>query len=125
MSDHVDLVDRVYGRRRCAEPVLLDLLGSPAVRRLARIDQSGVGSVVFAAARRVSRLEHSVGVMLLLERFGAGVEEQAAGVLHDAAHTAFSHVVDYAWIGETRTTTRRTGRPPAFAPTASTTPCAT
>jgi HD superfamily phosphohydrolase len=96
VPESVDLPDRVYGHRRCTEPVLLDLLASAAVRRLAGIDQSGAGSLAFPAARQVSRLEHSVGVMLLLAELGASVEEQAAGLLHDIAHTAFSHVVDYA-----------------------------
>jgi HD superfamily phosphohydrolase len=42
-----------------------------------------------------SRYEHSTGVMLLLRIFGANLEEQVAGLLHDVSHLAFSHVADW------------------------------
>ncbi|MDD4661820.1 MAG: HD domain-containing protein, partial [Candidatus Pacebacteria bacterium] len=43
-----------------------------------------------------SRFEHSVGCFLLLRRFGASIEEQIAGLIHDVSHSAFSHCIDYA-----------------------------
>lgn len=43
-----------------------------------------------------SRFEHSIGVCYLLSQFGASLEEQIAGLLHDISHTAFSHCIDYA-----------------------------
>lgn len=43
-----------------------------------------------------SRYDHSIGTMLLLRRFGATLEEQIAGLIHDTPHTAFSHLID--WI---------------------------
>lgn len=42
----------------------------------------------------LTRYEHSVGAMLLVRRAGGSVEAQAAGLLHDVAHTALSHVAD-------------------------------
>jgi uncharacterized protein len=38
-----------------------------------------------------------VGVMLLLRKLGAKVEEQVAGLLHDVSHLAFSHVADWVF----------------------------
>jgi hypothetical protein len=43
----------------------------------------------------VTRFEHSLGVFVLLRRFGAPLREQVAGLLHDVSHTAFSHAVDF------------------------------
>ncbi len=47
--------------------------------------------------RDTTRFDHSVGVMLLIRRLGGSLHEQIAGLLHDVSHTAFSHVVDYAF----------------------------
>ena len=41
-----------------------------------------------------------MGVMLLLHKLGASVEEQVAGLLHDVPHTAFSHVIDFVFRTE-------------------------
>jgi uncharacterized protein len=42
----------------------------------------------------MTRFEHSLGVMHVLQALGAGLDEQVAGLLHDVPHTAFSHTVD-------------------------------
>jgi HD superfamily phosphohydrolase len=66
------------------------------MQRLKRIGQYGVPDEYNATfIRNFSRFEHSIGTMLLLKKLGAAEEEQIAGLLHDASHTAFSHVVDY------------------------------
>jgi hypothetical protein len=42
-----------------------------------------------------TRYQHSIGVLYLLRIFGASLEEQVMGLLHDVSHTVFSHVADY------------------------------
>jgi hypothetical protein len=90
------LNDPVYGAADIAAPLLIDLYASDAVQRLNHIYQGGITAFV-KQERATTRLDHSVGVMLLLRRLGAGVVEQAAGLVHDVAHTAFSHVVDFVF----------------------------
>jgi len=79
------------------EPVLVALMRSSALERLRHIQQSGAWQFHDQTDLKFSRHIHSVGVMLLLRRFGASVEEQAAGLLHDISHTAFSHVADFVF----------------------------
>ncbi|MBU1146679.1 HD domain-containing protein [Patescibacteria group bacterium] len=93
--------DRIYGETEISEPVILELLASPALQRLKGIDQFGYlpGYAIVPAGGfpggPVSRFEHSVGVFLLLRKYGASSEEQIAGLLHDVSHAVFSHGVDY------------------------------
>lgn len=82
--------DRVYGQINIAEPVLLELIDSQPLQRLKGIKQS-------LSNQTVSRYEHSLGVMILLNILKAPLEEQIAGLLHDVPHTAFSHVIDYVF----------------------------
>ncbi len=88
--------DRLYGNFEIRENVLIDLLKSQPILRLKGASQQG-----FPAGETktdfplYTRYEHSVGVMLLLRKLGASLEEQVAGLLHDASHTAFSHVMDW------------------------------
>lgn len=91
------ITNPLYGRVRITEPVLIDLLKSPALHRLKYIQQSGAWQFHDTTDLAFSRHIHSVGVMLLLRRFGASVEEQIAGLLHDISHTAFSHVADFVF----------------------------
>jgi uncharacterized protein len=92
----VKISDRIYGQNEIQQPVLLDLLQSRAMARLRGVLQHGVTALI-GITRPVSRFEHSVGVMLLVRRLGAGLDEQIAALLHDISHTAFSHVVDYVF----------------------------
>ena len=93
------LHDRIHGDHKIHEPVLLALLECPSIVRLQRVEQLGLPRE-FHVAAGFSRYEHSAGVMLLLRHLGASVEEQAAGLLHDVSHTAFSHVVDWFYKSE-------------------------
>lgn len=89
----VNISNILYGNFEM--PMVIDsLLKSRAVQRLQGIHQSGG---IFLVNPRAShtRLDHSIGVMLLIKKLGGSEIEQIAGLLHDIAHTAFSHVGDY------------------------------
>lgn len=88
--------DRICGPVTLVEPVLLDLLSTDAMRRLDDVLQHGVSALV-GITSNTSRLEHSIGAMLLVRRFGGDLPEQIAALLHDSSHTAMSHVIDYVY----------------------------
>jgi uncharacterized protein len=90
--------DDVYGTVSITEPVLLDLMDSQVLQRLRGVLQHGISALI-GITQPVTRFEHSVGAMLLIRRLGGGLEEQIAALLHDASHTAFSHVIDYVFDG--------------------------
>jgi len=89
----IKVSDLIYGN--FSLPMIFDdLIQSKAVQRLAKIHHSGA---IFLVNPEIchSRLEHSIGVMLLIKTLGGNELEQIAGLLHDISHTAFSHVGDY------------------------------
>src|SRR3989344_6307050 len=86
--------DRVYGNFEIEEPAILGLINSETFQRLKDIDQMGYFEPHFHGTAH-SRLEHSIGVYLLLKMYGAPLEEQIAGLIHDVSHSAFSHCIDY------------------------------
>lgn len=89
--------DRVYGKTKITEPVLIELIKSKSMQRLKKISQYGLPDEYYSQrVKNYTRYEHSVGVMILLTKLGASKEEQVAGLLHDVSHTAFSHLID--WI---------------------------
>lgn len=88
--------DIVYGEIDLTPPLLRALYQARAVQRLAQIYQGGVSAFI-QPERDTTRLDHSLGVMGLLQHLGADVVEQAAGLLHDVPHTAFSHVIDFVF----------------------------
>ena len=92
--------DKIYGKFKITEPVILELIKSPAMQRLKKINQYGyIGSYLPEAKN--NRFEHSMGVFCLLRKYGAPLEEQISGLIHDASHSAFSHCIDYALEGKT------------------------
>ncbi len=91
--------DPVYGTVAVDHPVLQDLTETQPVQRLKHVHQSGP-TPFFMDKAAVTRFQHSRGVMALLNRFDAPVEEQIAGLLHDVPHTAFSHVADFVFPNE-------------------------
>ena len=88
--------ETIYGNLEFDEPVLIELINCSAVQRLKEIDQHGIVHY-FGLTPSFTRYEHSVGVLHLLRKFGAPLEEQIAGLLHDASHTVFSHVGDHVF----------------------------
>ena len=92
------LEDRIYGPTTITDPALIALINSRAMQRLKGVLQHGISSLVGITAP-VSRFEHSVGAMLLVQQLGGSLEEQIAALLHDVSHTAFSHVIDYVFDG--------------------------
>ena len=93
-------IDRVYGEFEITEPIFLELINCSCLQRLKDIDQAGyrplwVKPNVDAGEYDHSRFAHSLGVYLLLRKYGAPIEEQIAGLIHDVSHSAFSHCIDY------------------------------
>ncbi len=88
---------KIYGEVKITEPVLIELIISPALQRLKKIEQHGTWQLHqgWQKSNYFSRYIHSIGVMLLLKRFNASIEEQLYGLLHDISHTVFSHVADF------------------------------
>jgi HD superfamily phosphohydrolase len=82
-----------YGAFQINEPILIELIKSKPIQRLKHISHQGMIKTKNTKIK-YSRYEHSIGVMLLLRKLGASVEEQTAGLLHDVSHTAFSHTTD-------------------------------
>ncbi|MEK6915211.1 MAG: HD domain-containing protein [Nanoarchaeota archaeon] len=86
--------DCVYGEFEITENILIELINCKTLQRLKNISQMGMPDEYYHK-KGFSRFEHSVGVMLLLKKLGASLDEQIAGLLHDVSHTAFSHVIDW------------------------------
>jgi HD superfamily phosphohydrolase len=92
--------DTVYGATSFTEPMILDLMQSDAIQRLRSVLQHGI-TAVLGISQPITRFEHSVGAMILVRRAGGSVCEQAAALMHDVSHTAFSHVADFVFSGAT------------------------
>ena len=87
--------NHIYGTFEINEKQLTDLIMSGSLQRLKFISQQGLTRRMLPESHPFfSRYDHSIGVLLLLRKLGASLEEQTAGLLHDISHTAFSHVVD-------------------------------
>ena len=88
--------DEIYGRFALDSHLLVDLISSEGVQRMRGMGQAGAASLI-RPGRDVTRFGHSVGVMLLTRIIGGSECEQAAGLLQDVSHTAFSHTADHLY----------------------------
>lgn len=88
--------DKVYGEFEIVDPCAIALIESAAFQRLFRVNQNGA-TVLVDPSWNTTRGEHCIGAYRLLQLFGASQKEQIAGLLHDANHLAFSHVIDYVF----------------------------
>ncbi len=85
----------IFGDIVIDHQVIGDLLDAPVMDRLKHVDQSGTPRYFTAHIPTFTRYDHSVGVYALLKKIGAPLNEQIAGLLHDASHTVFSHTGDW------------------------------
>lgn len=93
-------IDQVYGEFEIVDPIILELINSSSLQRLKDIDIAGyrplwVKPDIDIGEYDNSRFAHSMGVYLLLHKYGVPIEEQIAGLIHDVSHSAFSHCIDY------------------------------
>lgn len=93
--------DKIYGTITVDDHCVLDILSSPAFDRLWRVNQYGPFFLV-RNEWNTTRGEHCLGVYHLLRLQGASREERIAGLVHDANHLAFSHVIDFL-LGDSAT----------------------
>jgi hypothetical protein len=91
-----ETIQTFYGALEVNEPVLLELIHSPAFQRLKLIHQYGVAYYT-THREEYSRYDHSLGVFAVLRIKGAPLDEQIAGLLHDISHTVFSHTGDWVF----------------------------
>ncbi len=96
------IIHTIYGDFEVTEPVLIDLFNSPVMERIKYVRQYGVLDYVIKQKKEYTRYEHCVGVWALLRMHGATLEEQIAGLLHDASHTVFSHVADMLFSNQSQ-----------------------
>jgi hypothetical protein len=98
----MEYTDKIYGTFTIDEPVVEELILSEPLQRLKDVNQYGASFYRFPHLN-TNRFEHSVGAYYILRRLGASVEEQVVGLLHDAPHTAFSHVSDIVFEDASQT----------------------
>lgn len=92
-------IKTIYGSYKIEQP-LIDIINSKAIQRLKNIYMGGVARYIKDLNHPDgTRYDHSIGVLALLIKYGAGLDEQIAGLLHDASHTVFSHVGDVLFKG--------------------------
>ncbi|KAL3435019.1 hypothetical protein BDV09DRAFT_204336 [Aspergillus tetrazonus] len=87
--------DEIYGQVLVHEPVAVELLQTPELQRLKGICQHRATRFL-GLTLQVTRLKHSVGVFILVQRVSATIKEQVTALLHDVSHNTLSHVIDHA-----------------------------
>ncbi len=93
------IYDIIWGKVEIKDKDISRIIKHSSIQRLKQIWISTYG-YLFNLIRNSTRYDHSVGVYLLLKKFGASKNEQIAGLVHDVSHTAFSHLSTYAMLGK-------------------------
>ncbi|MDP3964493.1 MAG: HD domain-containing protein [bacterium] len=93
-SKDMRLENPIFQTADVTEEVIIELIQSSPLQRLKGINTSGY-PLPFGKNMTRDRYSHSIGVFMLLRQFGASLEEQIAGLIHDVSHSAFSHAIDY------------------------------
>lgn len=96
IASYASTIQTFYGPLTIEDACMQELLTHPMMERLKSVHQYGVNHY-FVKPDLYNRYEHSLGVLYILQRFGASVPEEIAGLLHDVSHTAFSHVGDWVF----------------------------
>lgn len=86
--------DPIYGKTTIKSKAAIEIIKSAPFQRLKKIAQYGIPDKYYFI-KNITRYEHSIGTMILLNKLNASEKEQIAGLLHDISHTAFSHVIDW------------------------------
>lgn len=103
--------DPVFGFINISDDFIYQLIQHPYIQRLNRIRQLGLAFYVYPGAQH-TRFHHTIGAMYLMDVAlknlrikGHEITDEeyqgalAAILLHDIGHTPFSHVLEYALIG--------------------------
>lgn len=88
------LYSTIYGDFLVEDPLIIELIKSPEMQRLKKINQYGIDYYVYKP-EKYTRFQHSICVYLLTKKYGGSTQEQIAALLHDVSHTAFSHSGDF------------------------------
>ena len=110
MNDSKIINDPVFGFIKIPRGLLYDIVCHPLMQRLNRINQLGLASVVYPAARH-TRFQHSLGAFHLMSEAILSLQQkgififdseaeavQAAILMHDIGHGPFSHVLENTLI---------------------------
>jgi HD superfamily phosphohydrolase len=110
MNEHKIISDPVFGFIKIKRGLLYDIVQHPFFKRLNRINQLGLASVVYPGARH-TRFQHSLGAFHLMSEAIKSLTEkgvyifdseaeavQAAILMHDIGHGPFSHVLENTLI---------------------------
>ena len=74
----MEINDPIYGKTDITEPVILELLDSPAMLRLKGVDQNSVGGIAEKPWGKFTRFDHCLGVMFLIKNKKIGRQSRRA-----------------------------------------------
>ncbi|CAH7690663.1 hypothetical protein BY996DRAFT_4578999 [Phakopsora pachyrhizi] len=95
---NIEIKDAIYGTVCIDSPCAIEIIDLKDFKRLKNVLQHGITALIGCLPTpSISRFDHSLGAMILVKSAGGTEEAQLAALLHDVAHTAFSHVVDYVF----------------------------